>query len=398
MTEIEFIEPYYYNVLYYFLLLFLSWVTVLYHVGSHGQKILHSENNNSLSQLSAVLLTLFFIFFLGLRPVTRDFGDTGLYARNFRNTEIDTAYRSISLSGEWFWANITTFCSHMGMNVNEYFFTIELMYIGSMFLCAWYLTRHNLWLTMLFFFTAFSTYSYGTNGIRNGLACSIVLVALCLLIEEGLFKKVLSLILMFLATGIHRSTMLPSMSALLTLYVVKDTKWAFRFWLVSLALSLVLGNLVAGLFVRLGFDDRLETYYKGQYDESGSSKFSSVGFRWDFWLYSAFPVLMIWYTTRYRRFTDLTYTMFANTYLLCNAFWVIIIRSSFSNRFAYLSWFIYPVVMFYPLLRMNLWKDQDRKTAIIYFMYSGFMFFMYFIYYFGTTGFRGFDLYWWRKA
>ena len=251
MTEIEFIEPYYYNVLYYFLLLFLSWVTVLYHVGSHGQKILHSENNNSLSQLSAVLLTLFFIFFLGLRPVTRDFGDTGLYARNFRNTEIDTAYRSISLSGEWFWANITTFCSHMGMNVNEYFFTIELMYIGSMFLCAWYLTRHNLWLTMLFFFTAFSSYSYGTNGIRNGLACSIVLVALCLLIEEGLFKKVLSLILMFLATGIHRSTMLPSMSALLTLYVVKDTKWAFRFWLVSLALSLVLGNLVAGLFVRL---------------------------------------------------------------------------------------------------------------------------------------------------
>ena len=75
-----------------------------------------------------------------------------------------------------------------------------------------------------------------------------------------------------------------------------------------------------------------------------------------------------------------------------------VIRASFSNRFAYLSWFIYPLVMAYPLLRMNLWEDQDRKTSLILFAYSGFLFFMFFIYYFGTTGFKGFDLYWWRKA
>lgn len=397
MTEIEFIEPYYYNVLYYFLLLFLSWITVLYHIGSHGQKILHEENNNSISQLSAVILTLFFIFFLGLRPVSRgDFGDMWLYALNYEKNS--TEYSSISIHGEWLWNNISVFCSHMGMNDNEYFFTIELLYIGSMFFCACYLTRHNLWLTMLFFFTAFSTYSYGTNGIRNGLACSFTLVAICLLIGEGRLKKVLSLFLMFCAVGIHRSIVLPSASALMTLYVVKDTKWAFRFWLVSIALSLVLGNAVAQFFAALGFDNRLEDYYQGQFKEGNIERFSSVGFRWDFWLYSAAPVVMIWYVTRFRHFTEIGYTMIANTYLLCNAFWIIVIRSSFSNRFAYLSWFIYPLVIVYPLLRMNLWKDQDRKTAIIYFLYSGFMFFMYFIYYFGTTGFRGFDLYWWRKA
>lgn len=397
MTEIEFIEPFYYNVLYYFLLLFLSWITVLYHIGSRGQKILHEENNNSISQLSAVILTVFFIFFLGLRPITSDFGDTTMYARSYYNTPLDAPYSSISIHGEWFWNNITLFCVHMGMNMNEYLFTIELMYIGSMFFCAWYLTRHNLWLTMLFFFTAFSTYSYGTNGIRNGLACSVVLVAICLLIEKHKGKRLLSFVLMFLAMGIHRSTVLPSASALLTLYVVKDTKWAFRFWLLSFALSLVLGNAVAQLFATLGFDDRMETYYKGQYNEGTSARFSSAGFRWDFLLYSAFPVAMIWYVTRFRKFTEIGYTMIANTYLLCNAFWIIVIRASYSNRFAYLSWFIYPLVIVYPLLRMNLWKDQDRKTAIIYFLYSGFMFFMYFIYYFGTTGFRGFDLYWWRK-
>ena len=124
--------------------------------------------------------------------------------------------------------------------------------------------------------------------------------------------------------------------------------------------------------------------------------FSHVGFRWDFLLYSGFGTAMVWYVTRYRRFTDRAYIIIANTYLLCNAFWIMVIRSSFSNRFAYLSWFIYPLVMAYPLLRMNLWKDQDRKTALIFFLYSGFTFFMFFIFYFGTgNGFRGFNQYWW---
>lgn len=396
MSEIEFIAPYYYNVLYFFAFLFLTWVTVLYHVGSQGQKILHPEGV-SISQLFSFICTAFFIFYLGLRPVAGDFIDMPMYGLYYSGIDTLTPYTPISIHTEWFWRDIAVFCAHMGMNVNEYFFVIELGYLGSMYICSMMLMRKNLWLAMLFFFTAFSTYSYGTNGVRNGLGCSIELVALCLLIEDSPFKKFLSYILMFLVLGIHRSTMLPSAAAIATVYVVKDTKLAFRFWLISFALSLTIGPVVESIFVSLGFDDRMAGYSGAQYNESTASHFSHTGFRWDFWLYSAAPVAMIWYVTRYRRFTDIAYTMFANCYLLCNAFWIIVIRASFSNRFAYLSWFLYPVVIAYPLLRMNLWKDQDRKTAIILFLYSGFVFYMYFIYYFGTSGFKGFDLYWWRK-
>ena len=396
MTSIEFVAPYYYNVTYFFTFLILTWLTILYYVGSNGQKVLRSEGG-SLTQTLALVCTVFFIFYLGLRPVARDFGDTTLYAYSYEGMDFTVNYSSIGFHSEWFWHNIGVFCAHMGFNVNEYFFLIEFFYLGGMFVCCLMLMRKNLWLSMLFFFTAFSTYSYGTNGIRNGMACSIELVAMCLLVEESQFKRLLSYILMFLALGIHRSTMLPSAAALATVYVVKDTKWAFRFWLISIALSLTVGPLVEQVFVALGFDDRMSRY--GQYDtEQQAEIFSHTGFRWDFLLYSSGPVAMIWYVTRYRRFTDITFTMFANVYLLCNAFWIIVIRASFSNRFAYLSWFIYPVVLVFPLLRMNLWKDQDRKTAIILFLYSAFLFFMYFIYYFGTTGFKGFDLYWWKKA
>ena len=131
--------------------------------------------------------------------------------------------------------------------------------------------------------------------------------------------------------------------------------------------------------------------------EGSSDGLLYSGFRFDFLFYSAFPVWMIWYVTQRRKFNNPEYSVYANTYLLCNAFWILVIRASFSNRFAYLSWFLYPLVIAYPLMRMNLWKDQDRKTAIIFFFYTGFTFFMFFVYYFGTTGFRGFDQYWWRN-
>lgn len=389
MQPIEFISIFYFSLAWYTTLLILIWGTVIYYIGSNNQKILRTQGTPS--QGAALLLSLLAIFYIGLRPISSEFGDMWLYARNY-DAYADMPYRIISLGSEWFWDNIGIFCAHMGFNENEYFLIVEAGYVGLMFVCCWILARKNLWIAMLFFFSAFSFFSYGTNGIRNGLACSLELVALSLFIEKGA-KRTAGYILMFIALGIHRSTMLPSAAAIATVYVIRDTKMALRFWLISIFLSLTVGPLVAQVFASLGFDDRMSVYYNAQ--EQTAQYFSHTGFRWDFLLYSAMPVGMIWYVTKRRRFTDLGYTMIANTYLLCNAFWIMIIRASFSNRFAYLSWFIYPVVFFYPLLRMNIWEDQDRKTSIILFFYSGFTFFMYFIYYFGTTGFKGFDKYWW---
>lgn len=392
MEAIEFVPPYFYNLVYYTTFLILCWFTVLYYIGSGQQKILYAEG--SPIQSAALFLTLIVIYFLGLRQVSGEFGDTWMYSYDY--WRIQPEYESISIHKEWFWNNIRSFCKLNGFTNNEYFLFIEFFYIGSMFVCSFILMRKNLWIAMLFFFSAFSTYSFGTNGIRNGLSCSIMLVAISLLSDHNnSVKRFFSLVLMFFAVGIHRTAILPSFAAIASLFVIKDTKWAIRFWIISIGLSLVAGSAVTQIFTSWGLDDRMSHYSA---EASRSDYFSHTGFRWDFLLYSVFPTVMIWYTTRYRRFTDKTYTIVANTYLLCNAFWILVIRSSFSNRFAYLSWFIYPVVIAYPVLRMNLWKDQDRRTAIILFLYSGFVFFMYYIYYFGTSnGFQGFDLYWWKR-
>lgn len=389
MEAIEFIPAYYYTTVYYTTLLVITWFTVLYYIGAASQRILHAEG--SPVQTAAFILTLIIFFFLGLRQASLEFGDTYNYARIYELGAI--GYTAVSLDEEWLWASIVGFCRSLGLNVNEYFLFIEFFYIGGMFVCSLILMRKNLWIAMLFFLTAFQTFSFGTNGIRNGMACSIELVAIALVIEAGP-RRALGFILMFLALGIHRSTMLPTAAAISSIFIVKDTKWAIRFWIASIFISLVAGSEITQLFASLGFDDRMDHYSNEATEEM---YFSHAGFRWDFWLYSLFPVIMIWYITRHRNFNNVVYNTISNVYLLCNAFWIIVIRAQFSNRFAYLSWFIYPIVIAFPLLRMNLWKDQDRRTALILFFYSGFTFFMFFIYYFGTgNGYRGLDLYWWR--
>ena len=396
MSSIDFVEPYFYSTVYFIFFLVISWATFLYHVGSNTQKILYAES--SPIQGAAFVLTIIVTLFLGLRPVSGSFVDTVMYAHSYNHVEL--VFRPINLSTEWLWDDLLVFCKRLGLNINEYFLVIEIFYIGGMFVFAWKKMRKNLWLMMLFFLTAFQAYSFGTNGIRNGMACSIVLVAMAFLAdaEESKFSKYIAFFLMFIAFGIHRSTMLPIAASLSTYFYVKDTKLAIRFWLLSIAISLAAGPLVEQFFVSLGFDDRMERYSSVHMTEDIAQHFSGTGFRFDFLFYSSAPIVMIWYVTRYRHFTDRAYTMFANTYLLCNAFWIMVIRSTFSNRFAYLSWFLYPVVVAYPLLRMNLWKDQDRRTALVFFFLSGFTFAMFFIYYYGTmNGYRGFDIYWWKR-
>ena len=393
MQAIDFVDSWYYSTVYYFFFLFISWSTVLYYIGSGEQKLLH--NKGTAMQGVALLLTIILIVFLGLRPYGSIFVDSNGYRYSFLILYED--YEPLNLKSEWLWENLNFFLKQMGLNEYEFTLVIEFFYLGGMFIASLLLMRKNLWMAMLFFFTAFSTYSYSVNGIRNGFACSIELVAVSLLATNRKYWPG-AFVLMFLALGIHRSTMLPSTALLVSAFVIKDPKIALRFWLLSIAVSLAAGSYIEQFFSALGFDDRMSKYSGGGRDEIETEEFAYNGFRWDFLFYSIWPVIMTWYLTMYRKFNDKTFNVIANTYMFCNAFWIMVIRASFSNRFAYLSWFLYPLVIAYPLFRMNLWKDQDRKTAIILFLYSGFIFFMFFIFYFGTmSGFRGFNLYWWRN-
>jgi hypothetical protein len=183
---------------------------------------------------------------------------------------------------------------------------------------------------------------------------------------------------MVIALGIHRSSLLPITCFFIAIFQT-TTRISLIFWLFSIFFSLAFGNVIGDFFQSLNLFEDKSNYFQDAVNTEVSGEFSRTGFRWDFLLYSAMPVIMIYYSTIKRNFEDKTYTLLSNIYLTSNAFWIMVIRASFSNRFAYLSWFLYPLIISYPLLKFNLSKKQDLITSIILLMYSGFTLFMFLI-------------------
>ena len=373
------------------------WVTFLlcifaffnYSSSSNCDKLLV---NNSMAP--ALIVICVYIIFIGLRPVHYIFGDTVNYALTYRNTL--PIFGEIDFHKEWLFALFRTWCRSMGFSVNMFFLILEAGYLGLMFWAYKKALWENVWLAMLFGLSAFSVFTYGVNGIRNGLACSIVTLAIVFAAKDK--NYIIAAVLCFLALGIHKSTLLPTTAMVTALFVVKKPKMVLMFWLISIPLSLVAGGPISNFFMGLGFDDRAEAYMSG--DNAQYGNFSNTGFRWDFLMYSAMPVWLIWYVVkrieqkRQEMGCEKTieeeetcvygagiladaqsmrvFNVISIVYLLTNAFWVMVIRASFSNRFAYLSWFIYPFVLAYGVIRLHIWDNQDKKAGLILLAHVGF--------------------------
>lgn len=314
-----------------------------------------------------------FILIIGLRPVSvHGFGDTISYARIYYGYQ-HGLYIYNPDSSEWLFSWMMAKCSQI-MGVQGFFLIIEILYIMPMMWASKRLFPQNAPIAILFCIGAFSFFSYATNGIRNGMACSLILLALSFFVGRSK-EKLIAGLLCFCAYNVHHSTLLPIISMIIVCFY-KDTRTVMYFWLLSIIISLLAGGSVANFFASLGFDDRLSGYVNSnKFDGS----FSSSGFRWDFLLYSVMPIWLGWYVIFRKKIVNRNYQMLLNTYILCNAFWVMLIRASFSNRFAYLSWFMYPIVLAYPLLTLPIWKDQGKKTGLILMTHVGFTYLMWLI-------------------
>lgn len=329
------------------------------------------------NQPDGVILTFVLIIilaiFLGSRPQGYQFGDTGNYVFVFENLR-----RGIAISdpnAEWIWYKLMEFCLPI-TNAQGFLTFVDFLYIGCTALACYIIVSKHGYATLLFNLAALSYFTYGTNGIRNGLGCSIMLVAIAFATLNN-SRKYLAILFAFIAYNIHHSSLLPFGMLIISMYFIKSFRYAYTFWIFSIIISLVLGNTMANLFAGLGFDDRL-SYITTQ---ANSSEFSHTGFRFDFLIYSMMPIVLGYYVIIKRRIRDHTYELLLNTYTLTNAFWVMVIRANFSNRFAYLSWFIYPILLAYPLFKLDIWGDQQGKqVSKIMLAHLGFTLFMDIIY------------------
>lgn len=310
-----------------------------------------------------VLFSVFMVFFYGFRPISPWFGDTSNYALNYRlmhdfgvyNLQGDTEATKDVLFHTFMFLSAKIMDVHLFLAICIFLY-VYLMFAG----CRKLDSKHGA-LLMLFCYGAFEFYPYAVNGVRNGIACSLLIFALASLCNN---KKILAIVMSLVAIGIHKSTLLPAAMMFFTYYINKP-KCMYVVWIIAIILSLTLGSYIDGFLSTINYDQRLANNLQNSYADSVLMQHR---FRWDFLLYSSMPILLGWYTIFKRKVYNKTYLVLLGTYIYANAFWVLAIRAMFSNRVAYLSWFIYPIVLAYPLLNFPVFKKQhSKKTGWILF-------------------------------
>lgn len=349
---------YYTPIFYYFLV-----VIVLFTFINAQSGTINSANNTLFLRNIGILLLIVIIPYMGLRPISgRYFGDTSTYAVFFQNYQNGA---TILPGSDYLFHLFTKFCSKL-MTINIYFLVCAMLYIIPLYSAckAWF---KNYWgYAFLFLVASFSFWVAGTNGVRSAIATSFILLAFS---RKSLTSKIFWFVL---AIGFHKSMLLLVGAYCLTL-VVQKPKWYFYGWLLCIPLSLAAGGFWETLFAGLIEDDRVSYLIAGN---MGDDKFSSTGFRWDFLLYSSAAVYAAYYFIYKKKFVDENYSKLVSIYLTVNAFWILVIRANFSNRFAYLSWFMMGIIICYPLLTQMILKNQNKKIGYIMLGYFAFTFFM----------------------
>lgn len=334
-----------------------------------NQAIIYRNNYSS----AVIALMIILILMMGFRTAGVG-GDTGAYMSKYQKMMAGLYDPSESVS-DWLYMSIQYICAQM-MPVSMFFLLVAFLYVYAVYIACKRFALNNATLMMLCAIGAFSFFSYGVNGIRNGLATSFVVLALAY-IGGSLKDKLYCALFCFIAVNIHRSTALP-VAAMLFANFFKKPKFMFYVWGAALLGSILIGQSLSGLLSIIGLDDRLSGYLALEESEETEAAIAEARFRWDFLLYSFMPILLGWYCIYKKRICDLTYHLLLGTYIYSNAIWVILIRLPFTNRFAYLSWFLYGIVLAYPLFKFNLWRNQGRKVQWIMMAHVTFTFLMWF--------------------
>lgn len=325
----------------------------------------------SSSNMGETLLVIAVILFLGFRPISAYFVDMVGYA-----SYLDRFY------GVTFWFtwdtdnkifdNLLTWWGGNRFDKQMFFLMMAIIYIGCAYIGIKRLFSNHALIALLVFLAGFSTFSYGTNGIKAGAAASIFIMAL------GYWDKLYVCIpLMLVSLGFHHSMVMPIAAFVVTLFF-KQPKWFYYGWL-------------ACFFMALLHITYFQVLFGGMADEQGASYLmateqttvSHIDFRPDFVLYSAVPV-WIGYQFEMKKSIKLsnTYHTLMHFYLVTNAIWMLCMYAEFNNRIAYLSWFVYPIVIIYPFLDTNntdITKYKNLCKIVLY--HLCFTMFMVFVYY-----------------
>lgn len=351
--------------LYYSLLLI---ITLLYFF--FGKK--KTDKNTVL----ALIVSLVIILLMGFREMSGAFGDTGRYVNSY---DLVSEYPKIALQhyDDYGFGLLTQLLAYLH-NPRIYLIVLAVLYVIPLLLVFKNKVNEGNYVLLLLTVCSFSFFGFGTNGLRNGLATTFLIVAF---LNKNLLWQVVFCVLAF---SMHKSALLPIVMFYLA-HLIKRPKFFIFLWMLCVVVSLFTRDAIQPLIdavdlINNDIADSAEKYIESSYDDFETNHFSRSGYRWDFLLYSIVPIALGYYYIFKKNYRDRIYEILFCTYVACNAVWLFTIHVPYNNRFAYLSWFLYPILLAYPLLKEEdlIPKQRIRLKWIVLINYA-FTYLMHFI-------------------
>ncbi len=340
--------------IYIYSLFTLTVISLIFAAYNPGFFSIHKKSYN---KIIFFLFVLPLILFFGLRPISDVFGDMSNYERYFSIIALSSDV-SLFYNSDIIFLKYIQLCTKI-MDVKTWFFLTSFITIALQYWAIKRLFPRAVYIFFLATICSLTFYGSVVNGLRIGMAMSVFLVGL------SFYKKRYLMFLIFLISiGLHKSMILPALSSIMAFYF-SNTKYYIYIWFIAVIISLSSSSILGNIFNRFSFiDPRLDLYESSNINPS---KFSYVGFRYDFLLYSFIPILFGYFVYRKNNLKKdhQIYVFLLNTYIIANAFWVLIIEANYSNRFASLSWFLWPFITIYPILYII---NKQYKVLIAFFV------------------------------
>ena len=308
------------------------------------------------SSAITTFLLIFCVLFIGWRQwwVQEVYVDSVTYAYSYNNLAYSTSDDAKDLG---FYA-LQSICKTCGLSVDMFFVICALFYVCLKVATARTISPKYSFIIFLAMMTSIGFYNYGVNVVRAGIATSFMLLAF---VKYEKFRTFC--IYAVLGVLFHKSALLSLTAFICARLYNKNIKWYILIWLLAVPLSFVIKELATDFIMGVELiSERAEDYLTGEAD---ADTFSHIGFRYDFVMFSAAPLFVGWYFIVKKKFADDFYRIMFCTYTLANAVWILINDVPFSDRFAYLSWFMMPVIIFYPFLYCSNIRRRFPKIAMI---------------------------------
>lgn len=344
MTQSEYVS-------WYSSLIFLIGVTSCLYICSSRQK---GNTLPTVSSATTFLLCILVVFGIACCP-------SGLGSDKSRYEEMFLYAERLEFTKDVAWQYYTRFSKLILRNVFLFFLVTASFYVWSYYeFIKRYVDKKNRYYIFLLVVGSLGFYSYGVNTIRAGMALGFILLAI-------VNKKNVMFFILYSVISIcfHKSMFIPFVAFLVT-FVCKNTKIYMLFWFFMLLCSFLNISAISD-FIQFNFssyDNRIVDYMSASENEL----YTKAGFRFDFIIYSLFPIVLGYFYISMKKFEDEFYIHIYNTYLVVNAFWLLVIRIPYTDRFAYLSWFLSPFILIYPLFNGKFISNRKEKLAGVLFV------------------------------